>query len=111
MEKGKKERKHEPRGRSSKRVGLELHWMGDKPVGEKEEKNSAIWSFSRRAVVRSSRAEQSGVPVPATEDDDDEVEEEEDDDDNDDLFLILRLVFIFTFKSSTILPSLILTTI
>ncbi|KAF2549133.1 hypothetical protein F2Q70_00020880 [Brassica cretica] len=41
--------------------------MGDKPVGEKEEKNSAIWSFSRRAVVRSSRAEQSGVPVPATE--------------------------------------------
>ena len=24
-------------------TGLELHWMGDKPVGGKEEKNSAIW--------------------------------------------------------------------
>ena len=37
-------------------AGLELHWMGDKQVGGKEEKNSVIWSFSRRAVVRSSLA-------------------------------------------------------
>ncbi|KAF3594148.1 hypothetical protein DY000_02024370 [Brassica cretica] len=32
-------------------TGLELHWMRDKPVGGKEEKNSAIWNFSRRAVL------------------------------------------------------------
>ncbi|KAF3589355.1 hypothetical protein F2Q69_00031204 [Brassica cretica] len=35
-------------------AGLELHWMGDRPVGGKEEKKSVIWSFSRRTVERSS---------------------------------------------------------
>ncbi|KAF2562405.1 hypothetical protein F2Q70_00015003 [Brassica cretica] len=34
--------------------GLELHWMGDRPVGGKEEKKSAIWSFPRRTIVWSS---------------------------------------------------------
>ena len=48
-------------------TGLELHWMGDRPVGGKEEKKSAIWSFSRRTVVRSSRAEQYDVHVQAAE--------------------------------------------
>ena len=37
-------------------IGLQLHWMGDKQVGEKEKKIVQFGVFSRRAVVRSSLA-------------------------------------------------------
>ena len=31
-------------------TGLELHWMGDAPVGTKDAEKNAIWRFSRGTV-------------------------------------------------------------
>ncbi|KAF3596713.1 hypothetical protein DY000_02024743 [Brassica cretica] len=37
--------------------GLELHWMGDRLVGGKDEKNSAIWCMTSRHTRRNAQGE------------------------------------------------------
>ncbi|KAG5375988.1 hypothetical protein IGI04_040584 [Brassica rapa subsp. trilocularis] len=60
MEKGMKSKKHEPLGRSSKRVGLEMHWMADEPAGGKEYNLEffTLNSLTTAPTKRNSQAEQ-----------------------------------------------------